>query len=152
MAMLNSELASEARSMVDQSFAYTRAVEASALLVGLFGLFNTLLISVLERRREFGVLRAVGMTRSQLIRMIVGEGVIQGLTGGLVAVAIGVFSTYFWIMGTLSALLGWVLRFSAPVDALLPTLGFGLMVGVLASLIPARSIAALEIRDALDSE
>jgi putative ABC transport system permease protein len=152
MAMLNSELASEARSMVDQSFAYTRAVEASALLVGLFGLFNTLLISVLERRREFGVLRAVGMTRSQLIRMIVGEGVIQGLTGGLVAVAIGVFATYFWIMGTLSALLGWVLRFSAPVDALLPTLGFGLMVGVLASLIPARSIAAIEIRDALDSE
>ena len=152
MATLNADLAREARAMVDQSFAYTRAIEASALLVGLFGLFNTLLISVLERRREMGVLRAIGMTRSQLTNMILGEGVIQGLTGGIVAVAVGVFGTYFWIMGTVSALLGWVLQFSVPPGALIRTLAFGLGVGILAGLLPARIISRLEIRDALDSD
>jgi putative ABC transport system permease protein len=152
MATLNVELAREARAMVDQSFAYTRAIEASALLVGLFGLFNTLLISILERRREMGILRSIGMTRTQLVNMVVGEGLIQGLTGGMVAVAIGVFGTYFWIMGTVSSLLGWVLNFSAPPEALFRTVGFGLGVGILAGLIPARIISMLEIRDALESE
>ena len=152
MATLNADLAREARAMVDQSFAYTRAIEASALLVGLFGLFNTLLISILERRREMGILRAIGMTRLQMVNMVVGEGLLQGLTGGLVAVAIGVFGTYFWIMGAVSALLGWVLQFAIPSETILRTVGFGLAVGVLAGLIPARIISKLEIRDALESE
>lgn len=152
MATLNAELAQEARTMVDQSFAYTRAIEASALLVGLFGLFNTLLISILERRREMGILRSIGMTRAQLVNMVIGEGLIQGLTGGIVAVSIGVFGTYFWIMGTVSSLLGWVLHFSAPPEALLRTVGFGLAVGILAGVIPAKIISRLEIRDALESE
>ncbi len=152
MATLNAELAQEARAMVDQSFAYTRAIEASALLVGLFGLFNTLLISILERRREMGILRSIGMTRAQLVNMIIGEGLIQGLAGGIAAVAIGVFGTYFWIMGTVSSLLGWVLQFSAPPEALFRTVGFGLGVGILAGVIPARIISRLEIRDALESE
>jgi ABC-type antimicrobial peptide transport system permease subunit len=92
------------------------------------------------------------MTRLQMVNMVVGEGLLQGLTGGLVAVGIGVFGTYFWIMGAVSSLLGWVLQFAIPSDAIIRTVGFGLAVGILAGLIPARIISRLEIRDALESE
>ncbi len=152
MATLNSELNQQARQLIDESFTYTKAIEWSALLVALFGLFNTLMVSVLERTREFGVLRAVGMTRGQLITMVLGESLIQGSLGGLVAIGIGVFVTHFWLMGTLSSLMGWVLQFSIPWSALVKTLFFGVFVGVFAGLLPARRVAGLEIRDALEQE
>jgi putative ABC transport system permease protein len=152
MVTMNSELAVQARGLVDESFTYTKAIEWSALLVGLFGLFNTLMVSVLERTREFGVLRTLGMMRNQLFAMILSESVIQGALGGIVAIAIGVFISYFWIMGTLSGLLGWVLKFNLPKGALLGTFAWGLFVGILAGLLPATRVAKLEIRDALERD
>jgi putative ABC transport system permease protein len=152
MVTLNSELNQQARQLIDESFTYTKAIEWSALLVALFGLFNTLMVSTLQRTREFGVLRAVGMTRGQLVAMVLGESLIQGALGGLVAIGIGVFVTHFWLMGTLSSLMGWVLSFSIPWSALIKTLFFGVLVGVLAGLLPSRRVAGLEIRDALEQE
>jgi putative ABC transport system permease protein len=152
MAMLNSELITQARQLVDESFTYTKAIEWSALLVALFGLFNTLMVSVLERTRELGILRAVGMTKSQLSGMILSESLIQGSLGGLVAISIGVFVTYFWVIGTLSSLMGWVLKFSLPWDSLFRTLFFGVAVGALAGLIPAKRVANIEIRESLEHE
>ncbi len=150
MATLNSELAVQARQIVDDSFTYTKAIEWSALLVGLFGLFNTLMVSVLERTRELGILRAIGMTRSELSRMILCESLLQGALGGIVAISIGVFVTYFWIMGTLSSLMGWVLQFSLPWDALFRTALWGIAVGVLAGFFPSRRAAKIEICEALE--
>ena len=152
MATLNTELATQARQLVDESFTYTKAIEWSALIVGLFGHFNTLMVSVLERKRELGILRAIGMSQKQLMGMIISEALIQGSLGGLVAVSIGVFVTYFWVIGTLSSLMGWVLKFSLPWDAVTRTLLFGVAVGILAGILPARKVAALEIRDALEHE
>ncbi|NDG84351.1 MAG: FtsX-like permease family protein, partial [Proteobacteria bacterium] len=72
------EFKDQMQSAIERSFAYTKAIEWIALLVGLLGLLNTLLISVMERTREIGMLRAIGGTRFQISRMIFNEAVLQG--------------------------------------------------------------------------
>ena len=151
MGTLNRDLNREAEKIIDESFTYTKAIEWSALLVGLFGLFNTLFVSVLERKREFGMLRAIGMTAKGLLFMILNESFIQGLLGGMVAIGIAVFVCYFWVIGTLSSLMGWVLRFSVPESALAKTFLAGIIVGVLAGVFPSVRAARIPIRESLES-
>jgi putative ABC transport system permease protein len=151
MGTLNSELNQDAERIVDESFTYTKAIEWSALLVGLFGLFNTLFVSVMDRKREFGVLRAIGMKQSQLLTMVLSEAILQGMFGGMVAIGIAIFVCYFWVMGTLSSLMGWVLKFSLPAGAVAKTFAAGLVVGVLAGLPPSLRAARASIRESLDS-
>ncbi len=151
MATMNSELNRDAEAIVDESFMHTRAIEWSALLVGLFGLFNTVFVSVLDRRREFGVLRAIGMDQKGLLRMILGESILQGMLGGVASIAIAVFVCYFWVMGTISSLMGWVLGFSLPAQSVGKTYLFGLLVGILAGILPGLHAARMPIRESLDS-
>lgn len=74
----------------DRSFAATYAVEAVALLVGLFGLATSLGAIVLARRREFGVLRHLGVTRRQIAAMLAAEGGLLALLGALAGLGAGV--------------------------------------------------------------
>jgi putative ABC transport system permease protein len=74
-------------SIFDRSFAVTYALEAAAMLIGLFGLSSGILGQVLARRREFGMLRHIGMTRGQIGAMLASEGLLTsgvGLTVGCV--------------------------------------------------------------------
>ena len=73
----------------DRSFAVTYALEAVAVLVGLFGLSSSLGAIVLARRREFGMLRHLGMTRSQIGAMLAAEGGLLALLGALAGLAVG---------------------------------------------------------------
>lgn len=76
-------------SVFDRSFAVTYAIEAVAVLVGLFGLSSSLGAVVLARRREFGVLRHLGMTRRQVGAMLATEGVMLAALGAAVGLAVG---------------------------------------------------------------
>ena len=73
----------------DRSFAVTYAMEAVAVLVGLFGLSSSLGAIVLARRREFGVLRHLGLTRSQVRSMLAAEGGLLALLGALAGLVVG---------------------------------------------------------------
>ncbi|HZC79302.1 MAG TPA: ABC transporter permease [Ktedonobacterales bacterium] len=73
----------------DRSFAVTYAMEAVALLVGLFGLSSSLGAIVLARRREFGMLRHLGLTRGQIGSMLAAEGGLLALLGALAGLAAG---------------------------------------------------------------
>ena len=73
----------------DRSFAVTYAMEAVAVLVGLFGLSSSLGAIVLARRREFGVLRHLGLTRAQIGAMLAAEGGLLALLGALAGLAAG---------------------------------------------------------------
>jgi putative ABC transport system permease protein len=152
MVVLQAEFKQELMRSIDQSFAYTRAIEFCALMVGLLGLMNTLLISVLERTRELGMLRAVGMTRMQLASMILQESFLQGILGGAVAVILGSAMAYLWITSSLEKVLGWLIAFHFPLSSIGVTLGVGVTVALLAGFWPARRAANLEIREALDYE
>ena len=63
---------------------------ALSVIVSLFGIVNTLVLTVFERTRELGMLRAVGMTRTQVRRMIRHESVITALIGGTIGIALGI--------------------------------------------------------------
>jgi putative ABC transport system permease protein len=73
----------------DRSFAVTYALEAVAVLVGLFGLSSSVGAIVLARRREFGVLRHLGMTRGQIGAMLAAEGGLLALLGAAAGLALG---------------------------------------------------------------
>src|SRR4029078_6264971 len=73
----------------DRSFAVTYALEAVAVIVGLFGLSSSMGALVLARRREFGMLRQMGMPRRQIGAMLAAEGGLLALLGVLVGLALG---------------------------------------------------------------
>ena len=75
--------------LFDRSFAVTYAIEAVAVLVGLFGLSSSLGAIVLARRREFGMLRHLGMTRGQISAMVVAEGGLLAALGAVAGVVLG---------------------------------------------------------------
>jgi putative ABC transport system permease protein len=150
--LLNGDIRKQVEEAVDKSFAYTRAIEWAALLVALLGLTNTLIITVMERTREIGLSRSVGMTRKHVSRMILIEAAGQGGLGALISVGIGVLLGSLWVTRSLAGALGWVVKFYVPWNGLFATFALGLLVTLAAAWYPARRAAAIEIVDALDHE
>jgi putative ABC transport system permease protein len=147
-----SEIKRQVADRIDHAFSYTRAIEAAALLVALLGLLNTFLISVLERTQELGVLRALGMSRKHVRRLILQEAFLQGSLGSGTSLVLGTVAAYFLVTYSLSRLLGWVLYFSVPWGALLATVGIGIVVVMLAGLYPSVRAGRIEISSALEYE
>jgi putative ABC transport system permease protein len=83
------ELRAVSLRIFDRSFAVTYAMEAVAVLVGLFGLSSSLGAMVLARRRELGMLRHLGLTRGQIAGMLAAEGALLALTGAMAGLASG---------------------------------------------------------------
>ncbi|SNS64222.1 putative ABC transport system permease protein [Streptosporangium subroseum] len=111
-----------------------------AVLISLLGIANTLSLSVHERTRESALLRALGLTRPQLRRMLVVEALILGLIGALVGVVLGI--TFGWAAGqTLAA----DVVFQLPVLQILAFVALSGLAGVLAAVLPARRAARASI-------
>jgi putative ABC transport system permease protein len=121
---------------------------ALSVVVSLFGIVNTLVLSVFERTRELGMLRAVGMTRRQVRRMIRHESVITALIGGVLGIALGI------VLAALvtAALSSEGLVFSIPVISLIVFALIAVVAGVLAAIFPARRAARLNVLQALQYE
>ena len=150
--MLNGDIRKQVINTLDSSFAYTRAIEMAALIVALLGLMNTLIITVMERTREIGLSRAVGLTRKHITRMIIIEAVSQGGLGALISMGLGTALGMLWVTQNLARSLGWVVHFYVPWAALGTTFGLGVIVTLIAAWYPARRAANIEIVDALDYE
>jgi putative ABC transport system permease protein len=121
---------------------------ALSVIVSLFGMVNTLALSVFERTRELGLLRAVGMTRRQARRMIRHESVITALIGAVLGLPLGVF-----LAGLVTAALrdeGVV--FSVPWGSLAVFAMIAALAGVLAAILPARRASRLDVLKALQYE
>ena len=119
-----------------------------SLVISLFGIANSLFLSIHERTREFGLLRAIGATRAQVRRVVRYESVITAIIGGLLGIAIGLLFGY--LMTAALADLG--LSFSVPVGQLAGFLVLAVVVGVLAAVVPARRGARIDVLDALHQE
>jgi putative ABC transport system permease protein len=152
VTLSNAEFKNQMEQAVERSFAYTRAIELIALLVGLLGLLNTLLISVLERTREIGMLRAVGSTRGQISGMILLESLMQGVFGSIVAVLLGSLIGKLFVEYGLTSTLGWIIEFHFPKESVIQTLITGVIVALIAGLYPSKRAANLEITESLDYE
>src|SRR6266550_4211589 len=121
---------------------------ALSVIVSLFGIVNTLVLTVFERTRELGMLRAVGMTRRQVRMMIRYESIVTALMGAALGIAVGTF------LGALviHALSSQGLVFSFPVLTIVYFVVAAIVVGVLAAIVPARRAARLNVLEALQYE
>ena len=119
-----------------------------SVLISIFGVVNTLVLSVFERTRELGMLRAVGMTRRQVRRMIRFEGIITSMIGGTLGIVVGVFLAVL----TTQALSDQGIVLAIPWGTMAVFI-FGItVVGLLASVLPARRASRLNILKALQYE
>jgi putative ABC transport system permease protein len=121
---------------------------ALSVLISLFGIVNTLALSIVERTREIGVLRAIGMTRAQLTRMIRVESEITALIGAVVGIVVGVGLAAL----TTAALADWDLSFSVPWFTLLVLAVAAFLAGLAAGVFPARRAAHMSPLEALHYE
>ena len=119
-----------------------------SVVVSLFGMVNTLVLSVFERTRELGMLRAVGMTRRQARQMIRHESVITALIGAALGLPLGIFLAAL----VAQALSQYGVDFSLPVGTLAVFALVAVLAGVLAALLPARRASRLNVLKALQYE
>ncbi len=122
---------------------------ALSVIVSLFGIVNTLILSIYERTRELGMMRAIGTSRRQVRQMIRYESVITALIGGVFGLVIGVIAA---VLVTTFALSGSGYVQSFPIGTLLILLVIAGLAGVLAAQLPARRAARLDMLSALASE
>ncbi len=122
---------------------------ALSVIVSLFGIVNTLILSIYERTRELGMLRAIGTSRGQIRQMIRYESIITALIGGILGLVIGVVGEVVVSKLTLSGS-GFVQSF--PIGTLIILLFVAAFAGLLAAQLPARRAARLDVLGALASE
>lgn len=121
---------------------------ALSVIVSIFGMVNTLVLSVYERTRELGMLRAVGMTKRQARRMVRHESVITALIGAALGLPLGIFLAAL----VTRALQEFDVRFSIPWGQLVFFAVIAVIVGILAAIMPARRAAKLNVLRALQYE
>lgn len=136
-------------SQINQIVGLMSALLGLSVIVALFGIVNTLGLSVFERTRELGLLRAVGATRSQVRSMIRWESVLIALLGAVFGLLIGVLFAWLVVIG-----LGDetdLLRLSIPIAPLAGGLVGAAVAGVLAAVVPAFRGARIDVLRALEA-
>jgi ABC-type antimicrobial peptide transport system permease subunit len=117
-----------------------------SIVVSLFGIVNTLVLTVYERTRELGMLRAVGMGRRQVRRMIRHESAVTALIGAALGIPLGIVLALL-----IGKAIGFV-AFAVPVKTLVVFVVAAILAGIVAALYPARRAARLDVLQALQYE
>jgi putative ABC transport system permease protein len=129
--------------------AMVQILMALSIVIALLGIVNTLALSVIERTRELGLLRAVGLRRRQLMSMIGVESVVISVFGALLGIAVGAGLGSAVVAGLRDQ--GFT-TFSLPVPQMLTYLALGAVIGVIASAVPAMRAARLKVLAAIEYE
>ena len=134
---------------IDRLLALFYVLLALAMVIAVIGIINTLALSVLERVRELGLLRALGMTRGQLRSMIRWEAIIIAVLGAILGLAVGVF--FGWTVVRALHNQG-ISEFSIPIATLVAFVVFAAVAGVLAAILPGRRAARIDVLRAVTTE
>ncbi|HEY1250384.1 MAG TPA: FtsX-like permease family protein [Thermoanaerobaculia bacterium] len=148
----NRELRAEVLRIFDRTFAVTRALEAIAIAIAVLGIANALVASAVERRRAFGLLRAIGASAPQIRRATLLEALLTGATGTAAAIAAG--AAFAWLL--LSVInpqsFGWTVALAIPRATLAGAAALVLGASVFAGILPGRIASAVDPAAALQEE
>jgi putative ABC transport system permease protein len=142
------ELKESREAQVDTLVNLFYALLALAIVISLFGIANTLALSIHERTRELGMLRAIGMSRRQVRTMIRYESVITALIGAILGMALGVIFAALIAQPLKSE--GFTLSY--PIGSLVVLLILAALAGVIAAILPARRASRLDVLESLQYE
>jgi len=137
-------------SEVDQMLTIIYLLLVMAIVIALMGIANTLSLSIHERTRELGLLRAVGQSRRQLRSMVRGEAFVVALFGTAGGVGLGMFLGWAMVQA-ISAAEG-LGSFTLPAGQLAVVLALGALVGIVAAVRPARRAAKIDVLQAIATD
>jgi putative ABC transport system permease protein len=149
-AVSTSDIKTRIEGEMNKQFNLFNAILAIAVLVSLLGVVNTLAMSVIERARDIGVLRALGSSRAQVRAAMVDESLLITLSGAAAGIGFGAAIGFLWIEGLDSLLPG--VTFHFPFGATLMVAVAAVVLGVVAAMLPARRAARLDPVRALGYE
>jgi len=147
----NDSVRTQALNLMEQAFRMFDVMALISIVVGSLGVVNTLTMSVIERRREIGMLRAIGTTRGQIIRMVLAESGLIGVIGGILGIATGVILARILFIG-MTTMSGYQLTFQLPPESVLVSLVMAIVISQVAALPPARRASKVRILEAVQYE
>jgi len=134
--------------LVNQILTLVYGLLALSVIISLFGIVNTLVLSVFERTREIGLSRAIGMSRRQVRATVRYESVITSIIGAALGIVVGIL--FAWVVVTKFA--GQGITFAVPGSQLVIFVILAVIVGVIAAILPARRAARIDILEAIHYE
>jgi putative ABC transport system permease protein len=136
----------------DQTFLITYALEWIAVIIALIGIANTLSVSVLERKREIGILRAIGASDRQVTGVVMIEALYMGWVGYVLSLFCALFLSLLLIFVINKQSFGWTLLFHFPPMVLLHAFLVATATSLAAGYFPARQAAKLQVTEAIAYE
>lgn len=137
--------------LMNQSFALFDVLNGISVIIGALGVINTLSMNVLERQREIGGLRSLGMTQGQVLRMVLAEALSLGAIGGVYGILVGDFTARVMIAGT-NMMIGYDLAYRFTPDPYVISAILALGVVQVAAIFPARRAAQINMIEAIKHE
>ena len=148
----SAEFKGEIRKIIDQGFAVNHAINIITMIIACFGIIVTLLASVLERTREIGILRSIGMLRSQVSRVVIIESMLLGIIGGALGAGAGIIVGWMSLEGFLKGDYGASMQYHVHTASLFWAIALSTLLAALAGVYPAQRAAKTNIVEALSYE
>jgi putative ABC transport system permease protein len=146
------EFKGEIRKVIDQGFAINHAINIITMTIACFGIIVTLLASVLERTREIGILRSIGMLRSQISGVVVIESILLGMIGGMLGAGAGIIIGWMSLEGFLKGDYGASMQYHVHWISIFWAIVLSALLAALAGVYPAQRAAKTNIVEALAYE
>ncbi len=147
----NESIQASISSLMKTAFSMFDVMAILAVLIASLGIVNTLTMNIIERTQEIGMLRAIGMTRSQVVRMVLSESGIMGLFGGVIGVGFGILLSWIFLMG-MAVMSGYKLDFVVPIGGIITGLIVSVVISQIAAIYPANKAARTDILNAIHFE
>lgn len=148
----NQALRADVMEVFDRTFAITIALRLLATLVAFIGVLNALLLLQLEKQREVGILRALGLTGAQLRRLVLVETGLMGLAAGLLAFPTGYALALILVYIINRRSFGWTLQMSVQPEVFLQALAVALVAALLAGIYPALKMSRMATAEVIRNE